>query len=577
LGAFLLYNNNLSILERFSARKSSVLKLFSDLRLPDQRVFYLGNYCLHLYGKRNFSTINFYHDRHNNFIASTGTLIYNGCYGEEGLKLLLRDFLNEKKIEDNCRGNYFVIIYSSNKLCFFRDYYGLYPVYTTDDYSIISSTFLAIVTLIKDVTISKEELFEYLFNGYWYGKQTLFKEVKILAEGCLINPDQASSIKKFKPYFFPVKALPYNTLLSKISENVKKQFRLIHSGFGENICQGLSGGYDSRLILAGLLSNNVKPYLYVNGTPGSNDIDCASKIAEQLNFNIDIVHFYEGFDNDVRTVEEKIHSRFLFFDGLGVSGVFDKHTDFEYRIQNPLTQMTNLNGSGGEIYREAWNIPDKMLTIESFLKARYDKYNFSSILVNYSKKEYLCHIQELLENYLPTSKRLLERRDLELLHPLRYKAIHFILTTQQFFIPFLLPFYEPSLIKQSLDIPVKYKLNGIFNKDLIRNIFPVLTSFPTSYGYTFNDNVPILKKLQESLIRNTPLTLRPYLRHFKKSKKLPVDLFSKNLLDLEIKKKLVKISDYKIGNYINLRKVTDYNLLSRALTLEMLLNYTEIN
>jgi hypothetical protein len=98
-----------------------------------------------------------------------------------------------------------------------------------------------------------------------------------------------------------------------------------------------------------------------------------------------------------------------------------------------------------------------------------------------------------------------------------------------------------------------------------------MASFNSSYGYTFNEMVPFKKRMMEYTITNTPLRLRPFLRKFKKSKKLLVKDYGKNLLKDEFVRNIISGSLYKITDYINVEMITDDSIKSRALTLELLL------
>lgn len=576
MGAFLLVHKKNLKDENFLKKFPAVNEIFAGKIKLDLSVTYdLGDYNLYLFSKRFYSDKNYLILQNVDFISTTGSLFYKGESGISGLSSLYYDFRNGIKIENHCRGHYCVILKVGEETFIFRDFLGLYPVYHSTDFSIISSSFLINAILIPSVTISKDELFEYLLNGFWYNNQTLFTEIKLLEEGGILNINTKGR-QRFNPEYVTVSGISYDKLISVISSNLIAHFSSLVNAFGK-VRSGLSGGYDSRLMLASLLHIGNIPDLYVNGTPGSTDIKCAKNIAEGLGISIKEIHFYEQYEKASENTEELFLNRFYHFDGLGTSGIFDNYSDLEYILEHPFREVALLNGAGGEIYREAWNIPNRNMKIETFVKARYDKPELRDILRGYSRQEYFENLLNKIKKTSGIRFSDISRTQVELLHINRYKAIHFILSTHQQLCPFILPFYESDLIFQSLEVPVKLKYNARLNKDLIKSIYPQVASFKSAYGYSFNEPVPIKFRTKEYIQTNIPLKLRPLMKSFVKSKKLPVKKFGTDLLDKEIVTKILPQKDKYIDNYIDTDKIISRNILSRSLTVEFLLQQLQAN
>lgn len=571
MGAFLLVKNTKFDYNNFETKLSKVLDLFTTkIKLPFSGKFILGEFTLYLFKKKFYEGANHIKLENGDFIASTGSLYYKGYSGKIALINLYKDFLKNDKIENHCRGHYFVIIKENNSLFVFRDFYGIYPVYQDFSQEVISSSFLAVAFLQENLSISKNELYEYLFNGFWSEEKTLFEEILLLKYGQYINLKQKETFF-FSPEYMTITDKNYSQILNIITETLNIHFSELTSAFNK-ISLGLSGGYDSRLILAALLRQNVIPDLYVNGTPNSIDIQCAKKIVEGTKLNLREVHYYEYYKNIEDNILNFIYNRFYYFDGLGVGGLFDLYSDIEYKQANPNKNTALLNGAGGEIYREAWNILIGKFSLKAYVQARYNKYNFSNILHDYSGNEYLKNIENKIHNYINEKHKRIDRQALEKLHPSRYKAIHFIMGTMQLFNPFVMPFYEFHLIEQSVNIPVKYKYYGKLNKDLIMQQYPSLSSYMSAYGYNFENNIPLKIALKENLVSYTPLSLRPILRNFKKSKKLPVERYGHNLLSNSIIECVLPYGTNKINDYIIVKNIAHDTIKSRAFSLELLFN-----
>lgn len=571
MGAFLLVRNRELITPEASASKSEAMDIFTSKRnLPISIEYNLGTYTLFLFHKRYYSPGNYVVFESGDFIASTGSLYYRGNSGTAALNQLYHDYKSGISIEDHFKGHFCIIVKITDEILLFRDYYGIYPVYHDEKNNVFSSSFHIAALMQPGLCISTDELYEYIFNGYWYSDQTLFKEISLLRPKGIFNLT-TSKFTAFAPYHKAVRSKNYEGILSEVTQELLEHFSLLTKAF-KGVKTGLSGGYDSRLVLAGLLSQDCQPFLYVNGIPGSTDIRCAREIAEGIGLPIEEVRFYEEYEMHDITPEQFFMNRFYLFDGLGSAGIFDNYSDIEYRLHYPFQDKALLNGAGGEIYRESWNLPLRKISIESFIKARYDTLPFNTILNKYSKQEYLSNLKLKISRNMGINTNWVSRQDIELLHPSRYKAIHFILSTQQQLYPFILPFYEPNLIEQSKEIPILFKYNGKFNKDLMRRLYPVLSSFKSAYGYTFDENIPYKIRLKEYFQTNMPLPLRPFLRKFRKSKSLPVKEYGRDLSNPGFIKNLIDTSSMKTEEFIKFKKIESDDIRSRVLTLELILN-----
>jgi len=551
---------------------SAPLKVFSKKKLELNVCFDKKGFKLFVF-KKMFSNINNYYEFSNgDFIVVSGTFIYRGKTGIEGLKELYFDFVSGSDFINYIKGNYCILIYSDKKLFIFRDYFGYYPVYTTDDYSVISPSYLALCFAIKNLNVSRHEFYEYLFNGYFYSEKTIFNEINILAEGKLIEifPDFSSrrltpKVEKSTIY------KDFKKAVNEISFDLLKYFKEIDDAFHNQIRTAISGGFDTRLMLACLLRLGIHPQVYVNGTPNSKDIQCAEEISKGENLPLEIIHFYKWFDEIKNNYEEKIEERFFFFDGLGAGGIFDNYSDYEYRVNNPVINSLILNGAGGEIYRESWNLPNRNFSMNSYIQARYNKFDFSFCKSDFHKKEYFEVLKEKIYISMGKKSKKITRQEVEYLHPLRYKAAHFVFTILQQLNHFLMPFLEPKFIYKSYNIPLQWKLNGKFHVALMKNIYYELVKYESAYGYNFMDPIPLRFKIKIFLDRNMPLAFRPVLRKFRKSRKLLIQKYGFSLLSPKYLERIFDLNDLFIDRYIDVSLIKDQTILSRALSLEKLL------
>lgn len=572
MGGFLYIKKSVNSHRESRIDSSITLNVFYKKKMKLIKYFENKSFEIFVF-KKKFSDIpNYYEFENGDFIVVSGTFIYSGKTGIEGLKQIYLDYKSKDDFLNRIRGNYCVLIYLNKELFIFRDFFGYYPVYTSGDFSVISSSYLALCTLIEDLSISHQEFFEYLFNGYFYSEKTIFKEINILNEGMIIKiiPDVQKKKWKNKASDYELSD-DFDIAVEDVSADLLRYFEEISNAFPDRIRTAISGGYDTRLMLACLLRLGIHPQVYVNGTPNSKDIQCAEEISKGENLPLEIIHFYKWFDEIKNNYEEKIEERFFFFDGLGAGGIFDNYSDYEYRVNNPVINSLILNGAGGEIYRESWNLPNRNFSMNSYIQARYNKFDFSFCKSDFHKKEYFEVLKEKIYISMEKKSKKITRQEVEYLHPLRYKAAHFVFTILQQLNHFLMPFLEPKFIYKSYNIPLQWKLNGKFHVALMKNIYPELTKYQSTYGYDFNSSVPLKYWVKMTLERNIPLTWRPLLRKIRKSKKLPVQKYGFSLLSPKYLERIFDLNDLFIDRYIDVSLIKDQTILSRALSLEKLL------
>jgi hypothetical protein len=576
MAAFVLIHQDKARLGGFSAKRDEALDIFArKLSLPASGVFDLGDYTLYLYKKRYYDAENYALFPEGGFIASTGSLIYKGRFGRESLQQAYLDFQAGQRIERECRGNFCLIIKQGGKLWICRDYYGNYPVYRDPASQVISSSFLVTALLQPHLSVSREELYEYLLNSHWFGETTLFKEVLRLRGGVFLELP-AGRLAPYELQYPSLSGKGYKGCLDVVADTLERQFSAIAGAFPA-VRTALSGGYDTRLMLAVLLKLGNQPHLHVNGTPNSPDVRCAKAIAKGMGMPLEVVHFYEAYDLSPSAYHDFIMNRFYVFDGLGGIGVFDQYSDLEYRLSHLEPNSVFLHGGGGEIYREVWNVPALPISLDAFILAQHDRIGIGGIFNGYSKKAYLNHMKQRTMEALGKKDERFSRQDVEQLGRSRLNSLSFTITAFQQLYPFLKPFCEYDIMESSLEIPLRFKFWGKFQQDLIRLFDARLASFLSAYGYAFDQKAPLKYKLKEWMVTYAPLRLRPYLRKLKKSRKLPVKQFGVNLLAPAIVAALLPGKAERIAPYVKMENIADDLIRSRALTLELLFRKLEVN
>lgn len=505
------------------------------------------------------------------FIVGTGTLLYKAATGGEALRALYDDFCDEADVFTELIGHFGVFIRKQGALYLFNDFNGLYQVYSNAAGTVLSNSFLAVARSTRGRAVSRQELFEYLCGGAMLGDGTLLRDVVRLDSESVhrLLPDSGRTAKRIS-----VQAMDggdsVEDQLALVSDALSKTFRAIQKNFGGRVCAALSGGFDSRLMLALLRATGESPALYVYGAADSADVRIALDVCrgEGLSIQPYDKDTYERVALDVfRSV---VAERFYFLDGLGPAGAFDSGADLLTRRQRSLGGALQLNGGGGEIYRDFWKLPESPIDVDVFVRTRLAVPPPAVFTDTFDPDGYVAALSRRVRSILDLSTATLSLRQAQELYwrmRLRYwmgpnnsanNVLSFALT----------PFSEPALTIPSAAIPHAVRYNGAFEAALIRRLDPNLARYPSIYGFNFYDPIPlgVPPGGRRPGLFWLPLLARLRRRHRGSTARArPFYLWD------EYVGEVVDIRAMRIAEYVHLNRITDVDMLNRALTVELLL------
>lgn len=525
------------------------------------------NFVIFVYRKRFIDKLNYLVLPNNEFIVVTGTCIYKDKVGEESLHPLYHDLKEGKDISPYISGNFCVIVYCNNKLQIFRDPCGFYAVYCNADKSIISNSFLAVRRAIKDVNISEHEFYEYILHGFFFTNKTFIKEIEILDQKFVWQIFPHIRRRTQHMFILPInKKWPFKRMVKAVAENLFDYFKTLKHAFNNDVATAISGGYDTRLILALLNRLNVKPYLYVYGYGFTKDVMYVRELAIREKLNVDFIDKSKQGKKSVTEYMKYIKRQYYIFDGIGPSGIFDDGADIEHRIVLAQKASVLLNGAGGEIYRECWALPGRNLSIRELFIAKYDKYDYS-FCKKFDKSAYFEEFKTKIKQILNITSDYLTRVDVEKLFPFfRNKFAVLMASNHNQLAYFLLPFTEPRFIFQSFDIPFKYKNHGRFQSALIEMIDPRIARYNSIYRKTFINPPPLTTTMWEKLQQNIPIRLRPIIKFHIKQRSLPYYLGNEYITQIFDTDRMF------VQEYVDIQKIRNPAIMARALSVEMIFN-----
>ncbi len=567
-GFYLILKNNSSGDKLNLIDKQKGLDVFYKKGLKLNKKIISTHFDIFTFYKKYHDTENTFFFDNDDFVVTVGTFFYKKKTGVEGVSEFYNDYKNKREWILNFNGQFGLVIYIDGKLSIMNDHLGLYQIFYNTEQTIFSNSFLSVAKSVRDKDVSIQELYEYIFTGSTYGNKTIYKNIRIL---------DREEIKEVFPLSTTIpKRLPnldyhgeseLNVLVELVTNDLKSYFEMLKNNFGENFSAALSGGYDSRLMLALMMNVGVNPLLYVSGNKTSSDVKIAKLISEKENLLLDVY-----YNEDIPKLSEDdfiefMISKFYLNDGLGSKGLFLTTSNMD--LLTTQKRLLNLNGGGGEIYRDFWKLLNKQYSLLQFVKSKYDIIEMKYCSKQFHKEKYLSTLASKIKTALKFSEDVVTRQEVDAIYP--FFRVRFWMSGVNKRLNYLSnaiwPFADWELVEKSKKIPVKYKFFGTFEAELIKYISPQLAKYTSNYGFNFSDPLPNIYKFKTILLNNIPIALRPFLRKQKAKirKQLPY-YFSKEYIDPLVGKRPYILESYIDTNY------PDMEVLSRIYTLELLIS-----
>jgi hypothetical protein len=571
VGGFVLHRY--SSLQGDATPPSAALDVFALKGLSPSVTLRGDGFALHLFNK-SIAPIDNVHQEGTDFAAASGTLSYRGDFGQPGLRRLLDDVRKERLDWSEIEGNYVLMLHTGGRLSLVTDPTGLYPVYCDRDRGVFSNSFLAVARHARTRTPNLQEIREYVFGAGFYGESTLLAEVQRLdsLRQWHIEPEFESQPRPWVPNTSPV-GRSFDDLVEEISSALLEYFRRLERGFGDRVCASLSGGYDSRLVLALLRRAGVRPYLFVYGTETDGDVMVAKAVARHCGLVLDHIDRSRSRPSP-QAVAERVNQDYAFWDGIGSEdGVFDDGSDLDTRRDRAERVRLAFNGGGGEIYRNFWQLPRWRTSIEDVIRSRFDVADFSICRNGFDRRAFRNRLTEKARVALGLDHQPPGRDQIELLYPLlrlRYWQAKNNMLDNQLSCS-LTPFAEGQYAFPAAGIPINFKNHGRFEAALIARLDPELARQTSVYGHDFASPVPLRRRLRDDLRMFAPATAVGWA-YRRRARTGPRSVTRRPYLrEPEYLGEIFGPGPLLVEEWFRLQQIQDHKVLARVLTVELLL------
>jgi asparagine synthase (glutamine-hydrolysing) len=556
--------------KRYNQPISAMLKK----KLTQSRTIMAGQSLLMLFANPHYDPADsIWGEQNGDFCVYTGTLIYHGKIGKPACELLYHEFIRNEMIPpEDIYGNYCVFICHRENLYLFTDYAGLYHVYCTADSNVITNSFLSAATALDKIEINEQELYEYILHAAVFGNKTYLKDVVLYDPGSMLQiySGRISIIRR--PDLWAQSAETFSRL--SVEEHLDyaiqmgiRYYQQVADLFGDQVTGALSGGHDSRLMLAFLWKVGVSPRLYVYGSDTSVDVIVSKMICERFHLSLDHV---DRASTPPLSVEDYWQGRNTIFhqmDGLSPYGFVCDPTEIELRCKRLSGGILAINGGSGEIWRNFWELPDRRYTALDIVTSYYDRIPENVPTTKFQRKNHYHTLAEKLAVTINTSDTIMGRAYVEAAYP-KFRVRYWQgknNSTNNLLGKALTPFAETCFTIPSMWIPVRYKDGGWFERQMIIRMNSELAMCPSAYGYTLYDGPQLLRRAKSLLVRNVSVRARSYLLKI---------IQGRGSMPYYLNKEYISAyfgdGSTEISQYINLEACSGATY-SRALTVERIL------
>jgi len=262
----------------------------------------------------------------------------------------------------------------------------------------------------------------------------------------------------------------------------------------------LSGGLDSRAILAVLLDKGLKNYIetVTFGTPGTWDYEIGNLVAKKSKVN------HHKFDLTKIKITQEGLLKSVKEEGAAWTWLFDSYYNrlVYNNFGHDVCYWTGFMGDnlvGSHLQREDntnWNV-----ALYHFCRKNIFSKSMSLIPVNYSP------IRNLPKNPLLDLNIMGYDEQLDLAIRQKYSIKPLILAPGY---KYKIPFLDPGWVKFSLNIPRKYRYNQYLYKEILKKAYPNLFSLPTKT----NLGLPLDAPKWQRELRRFKLRARSALNRF---------------------------------------------------------------
>jgi asparagine synthase (glutamine-hydrolysing) len=488
------------------------------------------------------------------------------------LAALLDEVSATGRLEEKAlRGNFALFLDVGEHTWLLNDALGLVRIHATGDGCFFSTSWLAACAYLRSVELDPASAIEYVLTGAAHSPHSVARDVNLLPLGHAFDL-RGRCVWQRQPGGFDSRDAEFSSLDQAV-DAIVRHLRAISTevavAFPGRINAALSGGFDSRLIVAGLLAAGVQPHLFVYGHAGCADVTIARDVAAAVGMAIDAIDKSVANRSFPMTDIESLEQSALFFDGLPNDGIDDPGADRRTRLQQTAGGCIALNGGGGEIYRNFFHLPDRDFTARDIVKAFYRGFSRGTFRQPNGLASYEARLAASIRDTVgmfPGGNQRLSRKQVELLYPL-FRCHYWMGVNNSVAVRhgyYATPLVDLASVCLALRVPLRWKNAGALQSRLVAALHPAIAAQPTAYGFRLDVGPGRQARLAERAACARPVWLRPLINATRR--RLQHVRVAPALLQ---RYRTLLPGEWHMDPLLDLTQLTDNGALGRALAIEV--------
>jgi hypothetical protein len=507
-------------------------------------------------------------------IHIAGTLAYDGQIGPPALAAFLRDAELPALDWRRIGGQFVALVRKAGRTFLFTDFFAGFQLHHDTDRRVFSTSLLATAKALPSIRFDAQGVYEFAFNVVPIGDDTVFEELRTLGPERVLEltPGGVTAHAAPKPLPAAPEAMPIEDRLARHRDRLLAIVASHADAFGDRIHCPLSGGIDSRLLLAALRAVGARPRVYVYGPEGSEDVTIARAIGEADGFFVDWIDKGRA-PLAPDAFAEQVATNFHDFDALPTYGnIFDNGGNAAARDARHAEGALAASGGCGEIYRNFFMLPERPASALTIAKTFYARFMASDATDRFDPAAFLDRIAAKIAAPLdPRPAGKLSPALIEQVYPrVRCRALFGReISLEARHSPYLMPFLDHQVIAEALALPARARHAGRFEAALLHAIDPGLARHMSAYGHDFAGPPGMRHRLDEWSTRIRPAWLRAQSYAIQRRLR-PMGDEHGGLLSPDYMGRVIDLDFPAMRHFFHLDRVADSGMWRRLAALEYL-------
>ncbi|UZK68599.1 hypothetical protein OKW76_11125 [Sphingomonas sp. S1-29] len=515
------------------------------------------------------------HVESDDFIAVAGTLTFDSAIGAPALKALLASFDTTPDWQ-RIGGQFTALVHKSGRSVVFGDWFAAHQLHHDTDRSFFSTSLLAAARSMPGLRFDPQGVYEFAFNVVPVGDDTVFEGLKTLGAREMVELTREGTHTHPLEKRLPDTAsdLPLPDRIASHRQRLAQVVTAHAQPFGDRIFCPLSGGLDSRLLLAALREAGHAPHVYVYGDRDEDDVVFAQAIGDAMGFAVDWVDKDGALSVTPDGFTEQVARNFDQFDALPTFGnIFDNGGAAWARDKRHAGGALAASGGCGEIWRDFFFLADRPASARTVARTFFARFDARDATARFDPRAFMGAIERKIADALgvasPTA--LLSRQWIEQAYPrVRCRSLFGReISLESRYGAYMMPFLDHQLVAEAMALPMALKQAGRFEAQLLAAIDPALAAQPSAYGHRFTEPPGRSHRFSEWSSRIRPTWVRQHSYALQRRLR-PMGDEHGGLLTPDYMARVIDLDFPAMRAFFNIDRVTDTALWRRIAALEYL-------